>query len=313
MRRPKALALDEAVGLVEPLLRRLLPENVALEIEREDGLAEIVADRAQLEQVILNLALNARDAMPRGGTLSIETRSVRVGDTIAASRAPGEPPLRALLVVRDTGTGMDRATQERIFEPFFTTKRTGKGTGLGLATVHGIVRQARGALRVESAPGEGTAFYVGFPGPEHAPGAASVDVESPAGKREELRSAQILLCEDDESVRTVVTNMLRFGGHAVRASRDGAEAIHLVEQGSFAPELLVTDVVMGDMSGRDVSERLSRMIPGLRTLYISGYTDDIIAPHGVLEEDISLLQKPFTRAALLEAVGQELARVGQDS
>ncbi len=306
--KPAALDLNTALGLVEPLLHRLLPENVRLELHREPGLPRIVADPAQIEQVVLNLALNARDAMPKGGTLTLETSIPKEGE-FGPNREGVDVPCRVLLTVRDTGIGMDRRTLDRVFEPFFTTKGVGKGTGLGLATVYGVVRQAGGDVRVESEPGVGTTFYLAFPESEAA---EEPDLATPPAARvsrsETPSRARVLFCEDDESVRDVVASMLRQGGYEVWVAEDGLDALALLDGKVELPDLLVTDVVMPDMSGRELAEKLAERVPSLATLYISGYTDDIIARHGVLEDGVVLLQKPFSRARLIEAVESELRR-----
>jgi CheY-like chemotaxis protein len=282
---------------VEALLRRLIGEDVTLATALETGLDHVRADPGQLEQVIVNLAVNARDAMPDGGTLTIETSPVEVGADEAAA-FPGMLPGRYVrLALTDTGVGMDRATLARVFEPFFTTKGPGKGTGLGLATVHGIVAQSGGSVTVSSAPGKGTVFTI------HLPSVA--EKLEPLGTGGQHCSSHghetILLAEDEAVVRDLAERALVERGYTVLATSSGDEALLACEGHAGAIHLLVTDVVMPGMGGKALAERLLPLRPGLPVLYVSGYADG-----RVVEEDTLFLQKPFAPSALAERVREAL-------
>ncbi len=297
MLQPKVLDLNAVVVHVETLLRRLIGEDVTLVTALETGLDHVRADPGQLEQVIVNLAVNARDAMPDGGTLTIETAHVEVGADEAAA-SPGLRPGRYVrLTLTDTGAGMDRATLARVFEPFFTTKGPGKGTGLGLATVHGIVAQSGGSVTVSSASGEGTAFTI------HLPSVA--EKLEPLGTGRQHCSSHghetILLAEDEAVVRDLAERALVERGYTVLATSSGDEALQACEGHEGAIHLLVTDVVMPGMGGKALAERLLPLRPGLPVLYVSGYADG-----RVVEEDTLFLQKPFSPSALAKRVREAL-------
>jgi len=291
--------LNEVVIGMEKMTRRLLGEDIVLQIELCEPLGKVKVDTGQIEQVILNLALNARDAMPKGGTLTIATANAE------EPLRPGEP-IRptVMLSVSDTGAGMDEATQQRAFEPFFTTKGVGKGTGLGLATVFGVVEQSGGRISLSSEPGRGTTFVVHLPRCD----------EQPQPRRPTLRPQQmaaqrretILLVEDEAQVRKLIRAVLTAAGYRVLEAADPLAALRLSEHEAGAIELLVTDVVMPTMNGRELAELLQRTRPETRVLYLSGYTDDTIAQHGVLAPGTELLQKPVTPDALLTRVREVL-------
>jgi two-component system, cell cycle sensor histidine kinase and response regulator CckA len=297
---PVPLDLNEAVRGSERLLRRVLGEDVQLAVGLAPGLWTVRCDPGQVEQVILNLAMNARDAMPRGGRLGLLTANVEV-DEAQAARQPG---LRAgrwvRLTVEDSGTGMSPEVRAHLFEPFFTTKAKGSGTGLGLATVHGIVSQAGGVVQVRSVPGQGSTFEVYLPhveGVVQAAPPAAVVVVAAAGGHE-----TVLAVEDDPLVREVTARALRAGGYRVTVAANGDDALDAAARLPGELHLLVTDVVMPGMDGRALADELRRLHPGLRVLYVSGYTQDVISHHGVLDAGVELLPKPFTTAALLARV-----------
>jgi PAS domain S-box-containing protein len=286
----RVLDLNAVIRSAEGMLRRLIGEDIEIETTLDRALGHVTADPGQMTQMILNLAVNARDAMPQGGTLKIETRSVTL--TRAQSRrypdvAPGP---YALLTVRDTGVGMDAAAAARIFEPFFTTKEVGKGTGLGLSTVHGIVKQSGGHIEVDTAPGGGAAFTIYLPTVREKQAAAGDRRgagEAPAG------SETILVVEDEDQVRMLVTRALRHQGYNVLEGADAREALNIARQQLEPIDLLLTDVVMPGMGGPQLARRLAETHPEARVLYMSGYTDDDILRHGVLAREVAFIQKPF--------------------
>jgi two-component system cell cycle sensor histidine kinase/response regulator CckA len=302
---PRVLDLQEAVTGLTSMLRRLLGEDVDFSAETAGSLDLVLADPGQIEQVIMNLAVNARDAMPGGGTLRLKTSNVEVGPSLAErhGRACGR---YVLLEMTDTGTGMDAETQARIFEPFFTTKMQGKGTGLGLSTVFGIVEQSGGFVDVTSALGVGSTFRVYLPRTTQRPEALTTS-ESHSPRR---GTETILLVEDEDQVRAVACAILRRNGYTVLETANGGEAFLLAADYPGPIDLLFTDVVMPRMSGRLLAEQLTVARPTMRVLYASGYTDDAVVRHGVLEEDVAFLQKPFTPNTLLRKVADVLAGPG---
>jgi signal transduction histidine kinase/CheY-like chemotaxis protein len=300
---PEVLDLDAVVAEMRDLLQRLAGERVTLEIGRSGKLGHVKADRSQLQQVVLNLVVNARDAMPQGGTITIETENWELDEAYVARRPQAQTGAYVMLAVSDTGTGMDGTTQARVFEPFFTTKEQGKGTGLGLATVYGIVKQSGGYIWVYSEPGQGTTFKIYLPrvdDPETAP----ASVAEPAARTEGTET--ILVAEDEEAIRSLVRTVLHAHGYTVLAASRGDEALQLSEQHPGPIDLLVTDVVMPGMNGRELARRLTLARPGLRVLYTSGYTTHTITRHGVLEPKLVFLQKPFTTTALARKVREVL-------
>jgi two-component system cell cycle sensor histidine kinase/response regulator CckA len=296
---PRILGLNDVVANLDRMLQRLIGEDVELRTVLAADLGAVRADAGQLEQVIVNLAVNARDAMPRGGKLTIETMNVALDEAYVAAQAVVVPGSYVMLAVSDNGAGMDAATQARVFEPFFTTKPKGQGTGLGLATVYGIVKQSGGYIWVYSEPGRGTTFKVYLPRVDAAvesPGPATVVTASLGG------SETILLVEDQEEVRNLVRRMLAARGYHVLAAASGHDALRLTVQHAGTIDLLVTDVVMPGMSGREVAALLAPAHPKMKTLYLSGYTDESIVRHGMLEVGVAFLQKPFTAEALARKV-----------
>ena len=301
--QPKVLDLTETVAGMDKLLRRLIGEDVHLVTVLAPDLGKVRADPSQIEQVLMNLAVNARDAMPEGGKLTIETQNTYLDETYARQHLSVVPGPYVMLAVSDTGSGMDAETQAHMFEPFFTTKEVGKGTGLGLSTVYGIVKQSGGNIYVYSEVGQGATFKVYLP---LASETAEAGEQSPAESARERRTETILLVEDEESVRLLLVETLEAEGYTVLAASGGEEALRVCELHGGPIHLLLTDVVMPEMSGRQLVERLSEKCAGVRVLYMSGYTDNAIVRHGVLEPGVSFLQKPFTPAAVISKVREVL-------
>lgn len=300
---PQVLAMNDLVQETEQFLRRLLPENIVLDTSLQPDLWQVYADPTQLEQVLLNLTLNARDAMPAGGRLTIETANVVLDESYAARHAEVKPGEYVMLAVSDTGIGMDERTLARVFEPFFTTKEAGKGTGLGLSTCYGIVKQAGGSIWVYSEPDEGTTFKVYLPRAGGTPAAlpAPLDPVRPTGGDE-----TVLIVEDNEAVREVAVAALQAQGYRVLQATDGEQALALVQHIQEEIHLLVTDVVMPGMSGAVLATGLRERIPALKVLYTSGYTENVIVHHGVLEEGIAFLPKPYRPSDLARRVREVL-------
>ncbi len=305
MLQPKVLDLNAIIAGVAQMLGRLIGEDIDLVTLLDPNLGAVRADPAQIEQIILNLAVNARDAMPRGGRLSIETANLDLDEAFAAANPGASAGPHVLLQVSDTGSGMSAEIQAHIFEPFFTTKEVGKGTGLGLATVYGIVRQHEGHVAVESAPGAGATFRVYLKRVDEAPaplepGAAGV-IWGPRG------SETILVVEDEDPVRELAREILTSGGYKVLAAAGPGEGLEVARRHGGPIHLLLTDVVMPQMSGRDLVERLAPEHPEMKVLYMSGYAADAIVYRGVLEPGTALLQKPFTPDALTRKVRERLS------
>jgi len=300
---PKVLELDALVTNLEKMLRRLIGEDVELRFAPKAARAAVRADPGQLEQVIVNLVVNARDAMPRGGKLTIETATVDLDATYAWEHGTVEPGRYVMLAVTDTGVGIDRAARARLFEPFFTTKEFGKGTGLGLATVYGIVKQSGGYIWVYSEPGQGATFKVYLPRVE--PGGEPLAAR-PSPARALGGTETILLAEDEAAVRNLARRVLEKHGYKLLLAATGRDGVQLATQHAGPIDLLVTDVVMPEMGGRELAQRLAALQPGLKVLYLSGYTDDMIVRHGVLEAGVAFLQKPFTPDTLLRKIREVL-------
>jgi two-component system cell cycle sensor histidine kinase/response regulator CckA len=297
MLAPKVLNIQTVVSDMEKILRRLIGEDVALETSSAPDLWLVKADRSQIEQVILNLAVNARDAMPQGGRLTIETMNVELDASYAHPPAVLSPGKYVMLAVTDNGSGMDAETQAHIFEPFFTTKEKGKGTGLGLATVYGIVKQSGGYVWVYSEPSRGTSFKIYLPRIEDAQPAGARD-RKPDTLSLPRGSETVLLVEDEKGVRELAREYLQMSGYTVIEAENGHMALELAAMHAGQIHLLMTDVVMPGISGRELAERASQIRPGIKILYMSGYTDQAVVHHGILETDAVLLQKPFTAATL---------------
>jgi PAS domain S-box-containing protein len=301
--QPRVLDLNAVLSGIEKMLRRLIGEDIDLITRFAPDLGTVKVDPGQIEQVILNLAVNARDAMPRGGKLTIETANVNLDEDYARRHVGVTPGAYVMLAVSDTGSGMDPETQSRIFEPFFTTKTHGGGTGLGLATVYGIVKQSGGHIWVYSEPGRGSTFKIYFPRVEEA--ADELKPRS-AFAQPTQGSETILLVEDEEIVREVAERILVYQGYKVLVARDANDALRLCETHEGPIHLMVTDVVMPQMSGRALAEQVVHLRPETKVLYVSGYTDNAIVHHGVLEEGTAFLGKPFTPDALAKKVREVL-------
>ena len=298
---PRVVDLNEIVGGMEPMVRRIIGDDVSVGVRLAPGLAAVEADRAQLERVILNLAANARDAMPQGGRLTIETADVDLADDYVAARGEGTPGANVLLAVSDTGFGMSEEVQRHLFEPFFTTKGPGAGTGLGLATVFGVVKQSGGSIFVYSEEGRGTTFKIHLPAavhPEHvapAPDAAA-----------EHGTETIMVVEDDERLRELVCLMLESKGYVVLTASGADEATDLCAQRPGEVDLLLTDVIMPGVNGRVLAERLAAGSPAMRILFMSGYSDEAVYRHGEISPNAAFIEKPFNDRALARKVREVL-------
>ena len=297
--QPKVIDLNALIADVQNLLGRLIGEDIELIAQPDTELGRIKADPGQIEQVVMNLAINARDAMPTGGRLTITTSNVSL--TEGGLNTPAGD--YCMLAVSDTGCGMDRQTLSHIFEPFFTTKERGKGTGLGLSTVYGIINQSGGSIQVESEPGRGTTFKV------YLPRVVVADEEArttQASGEAVAVTGTILLVEDEMVVRQLVRSILQMNGFHVIEASNGVEALTRVQQYAGQIDLLLTDVVMPRMGGRELAEHMRQLRPATKALFMSGYTDDAIVHHGVLDAGLAFIQKPFTPAALIGKVRELL-------
>ncbi|MGA7626839.1 MAG: PAS domain S-box protein [Candidatus Acidiferrales bacterium] len=306
MLAPKILNIQSVVVEMEKILRRLIGEDIQLETSSAADLGLVKADRSQIEQVILNLAVNARDAMPEGGRLTIETANVELDASYSHTPAVLAPGKYVMLAVTDNGCGMDAETQAHIFEPFFTTKEKGKGTGLGLATVYGIVKQSGGYVWVYSEPGRGTSFKVYLPRIDEEKSRQNRDAE-PKMRAIPRGSETVLLVEDEKGVRELAREYLEMTGYSVIEAENGHTALELAAMHVGEIHLLMTDVVMPGISGRELAERVRSIRPGTKVLFMSGYADQAVVSHGILDTDSALLQKPFTMAALASKLREILS------
>jgi len=296
---PKILDLNMVLSKMQGLIQRLIGEDIVLATSLDPDLARIKADLSQTEQIIMNLAVNARDAMPRGGRLTFATRNVGLGGDPADADLSLPPGAYVLLSVRDEGVGMDAETVSHIFDPFFTTKEPGKGTGLGLATVYGIVRQSQGAIAVSSQPGEGTTFRIYWPGTDQQPDPSELSAQAAGSVR---GSETVLLVEDEHPVRDLAADILRDTGYTVLEAPDGPEAVRICRNYGGQIHLLMTDIVMPTMSGKDLADLLLSIRPEMKVLFMSGYTDHASLHREVWDNLVSFLPKPFTDTSLTRKV-----------
>jgi PAS domain S-box-containing protein len=301
--QPLAINLNDIVGDMSKLLKRLIGEDIQLVTKPGANLKQIKADPGQLEQVLVNLVVNARDAMPRGGTVTIETANTKLDGPYASAHVGVTPGDYVVLAISDTGTGMDHATRSRVFEPFFTTKEKGKGTGLGLSTVYGIVKQSGGNVWVYSELGKGTTFKVYLPQVDDDVAARDESKTVVSTKR---GSETVLLVEDEEMVRKLASELLEESGYVVMSAGGGEEAINFANQHKDRIDLLITDVVMPKISGREVAAQLKKIHPETKVLFMSGYTDEAIVHHGIVDSDIAFIQKPFSQNALAQKIREVL-------
>jgi hypothetical protein len=305
--QPKVLDLNRLVTGLSTMLQRLIGEDIDLRLELAQDLGRVNADPSQVEQVLMNLVVNSRDAMPQGGSVTIETSNVTLDSSYAGRHLAAKPGPYVLLAVSDSGAGMDIATQARLFEPFFTTKVPGRGTGLGLSTVFGIVKQSNGSIAVYSEPGHGTSFKVYLPRIDQP-----VALEAEAAKAQAWRGTEtILVVEDDDMVRSLVRETLERHGYKVLDAPGPMEARQVAENYRSAIHLLITDVVLPKVSGRELAVQMVRARPAMKVLYMSGYTDSAIVNIGILTKEVAFLQKPFTPAALIDKVRDVLFENGK--
>ena len=296
--KPRVLDLNAVVGEMDGMLRRIIGEDIDLVTVLQDGLGQVKADPGQIQQVVMNLAVNARDAMPKGGRLTIETGNAELDESYISAHLAVRSGHYVMLAVTDSGMGMDAATQARIFEPFFTTKEAGKGTGLGLSTVFGIVKQSEGNVWVYSEPQRGTTFKI------YLPRVDEVVEEQPAQEAETAAggSETILLVEDSDSLRELGREILEEHGYKVIEASSGAAALEALARHTGSLDLILTDLVMSGMSGRELADQVTRLRPGTKVIFMSGYTDDALGHHGVLETGTAFVEKPFTIDGLLRKV-----------
>jgi len=300
--QPMVLSLNDLAQDIENMLVRLIGEDVQLRLGLSPGAGNVRADAGQIQQVLMNLVVNARDAMPTGGKLLLETANADLTEQYAELHQPVIPGRYVMLAVSDTGTGMDAETRARIFEPFFTTKEKGRGTGLGLSTVYGIVKQSGGYVWVYSEPGRGTTFKLYFPRVD-----APAEIPAPPREAATLTGTEtILLAEDDEMLRPLAKGLLKKLGYTVLDAENAERALGLASAHAGPIHLLVADVVMPGASGRELARQLAESRPDTKVLYVSGYTDDAIVHHGMLEPGLNFLQKPFNPGALARKVREVL-------
>jgi PAS domain S-box-containing protein len=307
--QPRILDLNGVVTDLAKMLRRLIGEDVELTLKLDPATGRVKADQSQLDQVIVNLVVNARDAMPEGGTLTIETTKTELTGKQTARMPYVQPGSYVRLIVTDTGTGMDAETVTRIFEPFFTTKEKGKGTGLGLATVYGIIKQSGGYIWVSSEPGKGTSFKIFLPQVAETASEVSAKIETAPAS---VGTNTVLLVEDEESLRDLTSELLERRGYRVLAAADGAQALEAARRFRGPIHLLLTDVVLPGIGGPVLAKQLSTERPGMKTLFMSGYSEFNSSGHPGLPTDARLLQKPFSKETLLRDVAEVLSSTGTE-
>jgi len=303
--QPRVFEVNSVLSNTEKMLRRLIGEDVDLALKLNPNAGNIKADPGHLEQAVFNLATNARDAMPRGGRITIETEPVTLDDLYAKGHLGVQPGEYVMIAVSDNGHGMDFETRRRIFEPFFTTKERGKGTGLGLATVYGIVKQAGGDIWVYSEVGKGATFKLYFPAVSEP---ASIPAGADVSAARDMGHETILLVEDDQGVRDLTARMLKLLGYTVLTAGSAAEALALAKSHEGPIELLLTDVVMPGMGGPRLAGELRRWRPEIMVIYVSGYTETTVSDHGVLDAGVEFLAKPFSREALARKLRESLSK-----
>jgi len=305
------LDLEEAVEKVRAMLQRLIGENIEFKVSVQASLGHVMADPGQIEQILMNLALNSRDAMPQGGCLTIEARDVELDDSYKDKHEQVAPGRYVMLAIGDTGSGMDLETQMRIFDPFFTTKELGKGTGLGLATVYGIVKQSGGYIWVYSEVAKGTVFKIYLPRVEES---VQMNKKGDPEARDFGGSETILLAEDTASLREMAREYLESVGYTVLAASSGRKALQHAKDYRGPIHLLLADVVMPGMSGPELARQMASLRPGIKVIFTSGYTDDAIARQGVLDPAVAFIEKPYRPKALArkirEVLGVASARIG---
>jgi PAS domain S-box-containing protein len=300
--QPRVLDLNKLVTSISTMLQRLIGEDIDLRLVLPTDLGRVNADPGQIEQVVMNLVVNARDAMPKGGVLTLETANIDLDSNYAKAHIAVRSGPYVMIAVSDNGSGMDDATKERLFEPFFTTKGTGKGTGLGLSTVFGIVKQSGGSVEVYSEPNRGTSVKVYLPRIDRP-----VSLETQVSRRKVGRGTEtVLLVEDDEMVRNLVRETLERDGYRILDAPGPIEARRISDQHKEPIQLLITDVVMPKVSGRELAQQLVERRPSMKVLYMSGYTDNAIVNSGILRKEVAFIQKPFTPLALAEKVREVL-------
>jgi two-component system, cell cycle sensor histidine kinase and response regulator CckA len=296
---PRFLSLNTSVAEIEKMIRRLIGEDIDLRITLDPALGSVKADPGQIDQIIMNLAVNSRDAMPEGGKFVIETNNAELDDEFAFHHPPSIAGSYVVLTITDTGIGMSRETIAHIFEPFFTTKEIGKGTGLGLSTVYGVVKQSNGYIWVYSEPGQGSVFKIYLPRVVES----AEQVQPQKGAEESLRGTEtVLLVEDEQSVRTLTRTMLEQSGYTVLEAENGSRAVEIAKDHQGRIQLLLTDVLMPEMNGPELSEKVHWIHPEAKTLYASGYSSSFGTQNGLLHEGASLLQKPIVRTTLLRKI-----------